>query len=334
MANELKGVFENLKHYKDQIVVIKIGGSVAANEDALKNVLEQLRLLAEYNIHPILVHGGKEQINGELKRMEEQDILDELSSLEEGSEDVLSLFKKLQTLAKTDGHFTSGGVRVTDGKSIKFVKSALGKVNDYICKLFNDAAESEGSVIRAVGHSGYNGRTVVAKPKGGDDGDYTGEVSKVNESRLLYHAKEPRAVLVLNPVSAHEDSQQDEIGVLNVNADEVAAEVAVALKVSRLIFVGDEAGILDKEKNIISNVSFGDITNLITDGTISRGMIKKALEAKDAAERLEDGSGVAIVSGIDKDDKGGYVGTIIQELIGGGGGTLITRYGKAPKPLV
>ena len=64
-------------------------------------------------------------------------------------------------------------------------------------------------------------------------------------------------------------------GAYNVNADTFAGAVAGALKAKRLLLLTDVPGVLDKDKNLISELSVADARRLIADGTISGGMIPK-----------------------------------------------------------
>merc|ERR1711997_1040215 len=68
----------------------------------------------------------------------------------------------------------------------------------------------------------------------------------------------------------------------NVNADVAAGRIAGELKAERVLFLTDIAGVLDKEKNLLSELCTNDINSLIEDETITGGMIPKVSYATDA----------------------------------------------------
>ena len=61
----------------------------------------------------------------------------------------------------------------------------------------------------------------------------------------------------------------------NVNADTAAGAIAVALNAKRLLLLTDVAGVLDKNKQLISELKTGEVQGLVDDGTITAGMIPK-----------------------------------------------------------
>jgi acetylglutamate kinase len=80
----------------------------------------------------------------------------------------------------------------------------------------------------------------------------------------------------------------------NINADVVASKLATVLQAEKLLMLTNISGVLDKEKNLLTELSIKDIDALIADGTISGGMIPKIAGAIDAAK-----SGVKAVHIID-----------------------------------
>ena len=103
----------------------------------------------------------------------------------------------------------------------------------------------------------------------------------------------------------------------NVNADTIAGAIAGALKAKRLLFLTDVPGVLDKNKQLIKELSVGQIRDLIADGTITGGMIPKV---ETCIYALEQGvEGVVILDG-----KTPHA-VLVELLTDGGAGTLITR---------
>ena len=103
----------------------------------------------------------------------------------------------------------------------------------------------------------------------------------------------------------------------NINADTFAGAIAGALKAKRLLFLTDVPGVLDKDKNLIKQLSVEDIRRLIADGTITGGMIPKVETCIYALERGVEG--VVILDG-----KIPHA-VLIELLTDHGAGTLITR---------
>ncbi|MBM4115478.1 MAG: acetylglutamate kinase, partial [Phycisphaerae bacterium] len=70
---------------------------------------------------------------------------------------------------------------------------------------------------------------------------------------------------------------------LNVNADDAAAAVASILGAQGLVFLTDVPGVLDADRSLIPSLDAASIDRLITDGTITGGMIPKVRGALDTA---------------------------------------------------
>jgi acetylglutamate kinase len=87
-------------------------------------------------------------------------------------------------------------------------------------------------------------------------------------------------VPVIAPVGVDADGQT-----YNINADTVAAAVAGALNATRLLMLTDVVGVLDKDKNLITELSVQDVEARIADGTITGGMIPKVECCVDAVRQ-------------------------------------------------
>ena len=102
---------------------------------------------------------------------------------------------------------------------------------------------------------------------------YVGEILKVN-SEILWNLIENDIIPVLSPVG------KDEAGEItfNINADNVAAAVAIALKAEKLVYLTDVEGVLgdvNDNTSLISSITLNEIPSYIENGTISDGMIPK-----------------------------------------------------------
>jgi acetylglutamate kinase len=224
-----------------------------------------IALLKQSGVNPIVVHGGGPQIGSMLKKM-----------------GIESKFE--------------GGLRVTDEKTVEIVEMVLaGSINKEIVAMIN--AEGEW----AIGLCGKDGNMVFAEKarKTIVDPDsniervldlgFVGEVVEVDRTLLDLLAKS-EMIPVIAPVAPGRDGHT-----YNINADTFAGAVAGALSATRLLFLTDVPGVLDRSGNLIKELSVAEAETLIADGTISGGMIPKVetcIQAIDAGVE-----GVVILNG-------------------------------------
>jgi acetylglutamate kinase len=168
------------------------------------------------------------------------------------------------------------GLRVTDQSTVEIVEMVLaGSINKQIVGYINAAGG------KAIGLCGKDGNMVTARKvtRTVVDSDsniekivdlgFVGEPEKVDLT-VLNHVLGKEMIPVLAPVAAAAGG-----GTFNVNADTFAGAIAGALKAKRLLLLTDVPGVLDKDKNLIEELSVADARRLIADGTISGGMIPK-----------------------------------------------------------
>jgi acetylglutamate kinase len=98
---------------------------------------------------------------------------------------------------------------------------------------------------------------------------YVGEPTEVNVG-MLTRLEQAGMIPVIAPIGAGSDG-----ATFNINADTVAGIVAAAAKATRLLLLTDVTGVLDKEGNLIPELTVSRARELIRDGTISGGMIPK-----------------------------------------------------------
>jgi len=216
--------------------VIKYGGAAMVKESLKRSFCEDIRLLRAVGLRPVVVHGGGPEIT--------------------------------RTLEKLGGkaEFVDGQ-RVTNAADVKVVEMVLtGSVNTELVTLLN----GNGSAM-AVGVSGKDGGLIRARKlvQEGRDLGQVGEVTQVNRD-FLEMLLQQGYVPVVSPVGLGEDGQS-----YNINADNVAAEVAVAIGAQKLIYLSDVPGIL-KAGELIGQLTGADLMTLIDDGTIKGGMKAKA----------------------------------------------------------
>jgi acetylglutamate kinase len=178
-----------------------------------------------------------------------------------GGPDITAMSERLGLKAEF-----KNGLRITDDKTMEVVKMVLtGKVNPDIV----------GAIIRlggqAVGMSGEDGPSIIAEPLGEDMG-FVGRVTQVN--------REPITALLGRgyiPVIASIGLGYDGHA-YNINADTVAAEIAVALGAAKLILLTDVAGVLGVDGEVVAVLTKEDARHRIDTGAVTGGMIPK-LEA-------------------------------------------------------
>ena len=158
------------------------------------------------------------------------------------------------------------GLRVTDESTIEVVKMVLtGKINPDLVASLNRLGG------QAVGMSGEDGPSIIAEPQDPALG-FVGKVVQVNPEpveALLGRGYIP----VIASVGLGYDGHA-----YNINADTVAAEVAVALGAAKLILLTDVAGVLGSDGSVVSELTRDAARRMLADGTVSGGMIPK-LEA-------------------------------------------------------
>jgi len=238
--------------YDQKTVVVKYGGN-AMTGDGAHDFAQDIVLMKQTGIDPVVVHGGGPQIGAMLKKL-----------------DINSTF--------------IDGLRVTDEKAVEIVEMVLtGSINKQIVSGINAAGG------RAVGLSGKDGNLVVARKvamtKIDDKGErvavdlgFVGEPERVNPE-VLHTMMKSEIIPVIAPIGAGPKGET-----YNINADTVAGAVAGAVKAERLVLLTDVEGVLDKDKKLVPRLTVREARALIADGTISGGMIPKIQTAIDAVE--------------------------------------------------
>ena len=157
------------------------------------------------------------------------------------------------------------GLRVTDAETLDVATMVLaGKLNtDVVASLVSAG-------VNAVGLSGVDGRLLLARKQEGPDLGFVGEVVHVNPS-ILATLLDRSFVPVVASIAIDEHGQA-----YNVNADVVAAELAVALDAEKLVYINDVPGLIGPTGDLLSELSALQATELLaTPGVVDGGMIPK-----------------------------------------------------------
>lgn len=259
-----------------KVIVVKIGGATLGNHDT---TLEDIVSLQQQGWSVVVVHGGGRMITDWL-----------------AARGIATKFVE--------------GERVTDEATLEVVVSVLaGVVNKEIVADIN----ALGGL--AMGISGVDGAFIQGKVKQKELG-YMGEVVKVDPAPLQA-LLQAGYVPIVAPVSLNASQKtQRERGVLNINADVVAGEVAAAIGAEKLIFLTDVVGICDQQGKLMPQLSTAEAEALMASGTASGGMIPKV---KACLKALSGASSACII--ID----GRQPHALLQETEGKGGGTTIRK---------
>ena len=187
-----------------------------------------------------------------------------------GGPQIGSMLEKLKIKTK----FVDG-LRVSDIETVAVAEMVLsGAINKSIVQAINDAGG------RAVGLSGRDANLITATQKDSTLG-FTGtpEATDISVLNVLTSA-EPGFIPVISPISSGNDGN-----FYNVNADTAAGILAGALKASRLMLLTDVEGVMDNDKNLLTDLTIDDAEILIEEGVAKAGMIPKLKTAIDSISR-------------------------------------------------
>lgn len=254
-----------MQRYADKTVVVKYGGHAMGDAALGKAFAADIALLKQSGVNPVVVHGGGPQIGAMLDKM-----------------GIASRFE--------------GGLRVTDAATVEIVEMVLaGSINKQIVAQINAAG------AWAIGLCGKDGNLVYARKtrKTVTDPDsnieriidlgFVGEPAEVDRT-LLDQLAHSDMIPVIAPVAPGRDGHT-----YNVNADTFSGAVAGAINAERLLFLTDVPGVLDKNGDLIKQLTVSQARDLMTDGTISGGMIPKVETCIAALEKGVEG--VVILNG-------------------------------------
>ncbi|MFT4954097.1 MAG: acetylglutamate kinase [Brevundimonas sp.] len=251
-ARTLAEALPYIQVYDRQTVVIKYGGHAMGDEAVAKQFAADVVLLKLMGVNPVVVHGGGPQISAMLDR------------------------------AGVKSEFVDG-LRVTDAATMQIAEMVLsGAVNKEIANWITEAGKQ--ADVRGVGLSGKDAGllTVEKTRRTRRDPDsmiehevdlgFVGEPTKVDPKliRGLIASESEDWVPVIAPIGVSDDGKT-----YNVNADTVAGAVAGSLQAKRMLLLTDVKGVLDKDGQVIRQMTVAEAERLIADGVATGGMIPK-----------------------------------------------------------
>ncbi len=244
-ARTLSEALPYMKRYSDETFVIKYGGHAMGEDELSRAFASDVVLVKQVGINPVVVHGGGPQIGQMLERL------------------------------KIKSSFVDG-LRVTDRETVEIVEMVLsGSINKQIVTMINELGGN------AIGLSGKDGGLIraekIRRTKRVTDSNiekildlgFVGEPTRVNP-HLLETFEESDIIPVIAPIGVGSKGET-----YNINADTAAGAIAVASGATRLLLLTDVPGVMDKQGNIIKELTTSEARRLISDGTIHGGMIPK-----------------------------------------------------------
>ena len=239
-----------IKRFHGKTIVVKFGGNAMVDENLKQCFARDVVLLKLVGMNVVVVHGGGPQIENLLTRVGKK------------------------------GEFIQG-MRVTDAETMEIVEMVLGgQVNKDVVNLINQAGG------KAVGLTGKDGGMIHAKKLLLHNRDnyedlidigMVGDITQINPG-LISHLEAGAFIPVIAPIGVGEEGET-----YNINADVVAGKIAEILKAEKLVLLTNTPGVLDKDANLVTDVTPKQIDDLVADGTLYGGMLPKISSALEAA---------------------------------------------------
>ena len=195
--------------------------------------------------------------------------------------EVVKILKKKLDSLNIESKFIDG-LRITNEETIKIVKEALLELNSEIINNLNKHQ------VHAKSVTPEKNNIIKIKPEKKELG-YVGSPKNINSEVLIEIIKEKKIPIVV-PMGIGDDKK-----IYNINADIAAGSIAKELNSRRLLLMTDVDGVLDKQKNLISEINSKIAEKMLKDGDISGGMIPKINTCLDAVNNGV--TGVVIVDG-------------------------------------
>ena len=253
-ADMLTEALPYMQKYADSIIVIKYGGHAMKDTKSIKSFCEDIALLKQSGLKPVIVHGGGPQIGNMLEK--------------------LGIETKFES-----------GMRITDDKTLEIVEMVLcGGINKEIASNINNCG------CKAVGLSGKDASMIIAKKHDGKIKDesniekivdlgFVGIPEKINTD-IIEILTSNDFIPVIAPLGISEDGKT-----FNINADTVAGAIAHSLNAKRLLVLTDVEGVKDNQNNVIEELTKDEALKLVADETIAGGMIPKINTCINAVEK-------------------------------------------------
>ncbi|MCA9002725.1 MAG: acetylglutamate kinase [Planctomycetes bacterium] len=266
------------------IMVIKVGGACLRKPRHRRDIAQQIATIQALGGKPVVVHGGGPQTD------------------------------ELQNQLGDVPHMVDGR-RVTTEAALRALRmSVVGELNgEFAAALTHAGAPAVGLCAADAGLVIAKKRAPMRTSEGMTDFGAVGDVQEIRPSAVLALLEQGITPVICPPVS---DGAE---GFLNLNADTLAAELAIALRAAKLVLLAGAAGVLGDPTDplsVLSHLSVDQLLELDQNGALKQGMKVKAVAIQRA---LEGGVGrVHMVSGVDPES------LLVELYTTHGSGTLIT----------
>ncbi len=242
-AEALVEALSYIQRFHDKIIVVKVGGSIMDDENALAAILTDIVFMNYVGMSPILVHGGGKAIN---QAMEKSGLVPQMVQ----------------------------GRRYTDERTIAIAEQVLcNQINKFIVN-FIQSQGCEAMGLHSLSSVVLFAEKTYLQGEGGRriDLGLVGEVKSVN-ARLLQLLVQADSIPCIATIARDDAGEK-----LNVNADTAAGAVAAAMKADKLVVVSDTHGIradVKDPESRISHLTVEQIDEMVKNGTIGTGMLPK-----------------------------------------------------------
>src|SRR2546423_5564524 len=244
--NKASGLVEALSYiqrFYEKVVVVKVGGSIMDDEQALTNLLTDIVFMNYVGMQPILIHGGGKAINEAMAKagLEPQMVL---------------------------------GRRYTDERTLAIAEHVLcNQVNRFVVSFIQSQGCEAMGLHSLSSNVLFAEKTFLQGPEGRRiDLGLVGEVTSVN-ARLLQLLVQADSIPCIATIA-----RDNAGGRLNVNADTAAGAVAAAMKAEKLVVVSDTHGIrrdVNDPESRVSHLDVDEIESMVKSGAIGTGMLPK-----------------------------------------------------------
>jgi acetylglutamate kinase len=242
-AKALTEALGYIQRFHDKVIVVKVGGSIMDDDQALSNLLSDIVFMNYVGMQPVLVHGGGKAIN---QAMETAGLVPQMVM----------------------------GRRYTDERTLAIAEHVLcNQVNKFIVNFI----QTQG--CEAMGLHSLSSNVLVAEktflqgPEGRRiDLGHVGEVKSVN-ARLLQLLVQADSIPCIATIARDTAGSR-----LNVNADTAAGAVAASMKAEKLVVVSDTHGIRTDPKDpesLVRHLTVAQIDEMVKSGAIGSGMLPK-----------------------------------------------------------
>jgi len=253
-------LMNELDAYHHRTVVIKIGGnSIAEDEHFLAKIAKQVKFLRANGVRVVLIHGGGPQIDKALRA------------------------KKIEFTIGSDGR------RITSPRAMRVVRTVMNDMNRKVVAALVDEGCPKEKILYAARHPRY---FVQAEPLDPDNEEHnrSGRPMAVASDEIR-RVLDKNRIVVLHSIGLGHDGKT----LYNINGDDYAMAVAIALGCKRLILVTNVTGVLDQRRKRIPTVDEETASQLIAEGVITGGMLPKVESALWVVKQGV--GGVAIIDG-------------------------------------